>query len=506
MRHGADWPLGTASSAGTLTSTQETVADFTYDSAGGRVKQVTSTATTHYLGELYEVEATATGSTPAKQIFLGPLRVATRRTGTNTGTFFSHPDHLGSTALLTNAKGEVAQRIEYLPFGSVWKNTGAIDLPQKFTGKPLDSTTGLYYFGARYYDPELGRWTTPDPTIPNPFNPQSLNRYTYVDNNPLKYTDPTGLKKSKWKQWLGKIVGAIAAAVTFAVTGNAAAAYAVYNLVDSVTTAAVNGGDIGRALAGAVASAALNFALPGAGSTNFLINAGVNAARSAGIAAVTAAITGGDPARAALGGLVSGASSVIPYVGTIVGGGAAAEVQGGKFATGAIGGAFDVGAQLALSAMASGSLQEALDAGGEGGTGNRGNIVAAINKIAKTTFGQSTEGMPVVKALRVAYHQGRIGFANLNPNGPQGGLVTLGGYSRYSGTIQLDPSYVSNSRLPGVLAHEGTHMVLNQRGAPYNFANERAAFNAGYAVGSELGDGSSYTTDDFIRQNYGDRF
>jgi len=99
------------------------------------------------------------------------MRVATRRTGTNAGTFFSHPDHLGSTALLTNAKGEVAQRVEYLPFGQVWKNAGTIDLPQKFTGKPLDAGTGLYYYGARYYDPELGRWTTPDPTIPNLFNP-----------------------------------------------------------------------------------------------------------------------------------------------------------------------------------------------------------------------------------------------------------------------------------------------------------------------------------------------
>ena len=163
-------------------------------------------------------------------------------------------------------------------------------------------------------------------------------------------------------------MGAIAAAVTFAVTGgNLAAAYAVYNLVDSVTTAAVNGGDIGRAIAGAVVSTALSFAIPGAGSTNFLINAGVNAARSAGIAAVTAAITGGDPARAALGGLVSGASGVIPYVGPIVGAGAAAEVQGGKFATGAIGAGIGMGTFAGTSFLLAklGNLQAVVDAGGE---------------------------------------------------------------------------------------------------------------------------------------------
>jgi len=93
------------------------------------------------------------------------------------------------------------------------------------------------------------------------------------------------------------------------------------------------------------------------------VNAGVNAARSAGIAAVTAAITGGDPARAALGGLVSGASGVIPYVGPIVGAGAAAEVQGGKFATGAIGAGIGMGTFAGTSFLLSklGDLQGAVD-------------------------------------------------------------------------------------------------------------------------------------------------
>ena len=80
--------------------------------------------------------------------------------------------------------------IKYFPFGEGWESQG--NLPeQQFTGQRLDST-GLYYYGARYYDPHIGRFISPDTIVPQPFNPQSLNRYSYCLNNPLKYIDPTG--------------------------------------------------------------------------------------------------------------------------------------------------------------------------------------------------------------------------------------------------------------------------------------------------------------------------
>jgi len=62
---------------------------------------------------------------------------------------------------------------------------------KKFTGQRLDGT-GLYYYGARYYDPSIGRFISPDVYVQNFTNPQTLNRYTYALNNPLRYTDPTG--------------------------------------------------------------------------------------------------------------------------------------------------------------------------------------------------------------------------------------------------------------------------------------------------------------------------
>ncbi|MEW6715768.1 MAG: RHS repeat-associated core domain-containing protein, partial [Nitrospirota bacterium] len=62
----------------------------------------------------------------------------------------------------------------------------------KFTGQEEDAETGLYYYGARYYDPVLGRFVSADSIVQDPFEPQTLNRYSYVINNPLKYVDPNG--------------------------------------------------------------------------------------------------------------------------------------------------------------------------------------------------------------------------------------------------------------------------------------------------------------------------
>ena len=74
----------------------------------------------------------------------------------------------------------------------------------KFTGKELDSETGLglYYFGARYYDPGIGRFVTPDPGQPDLNDPQTLNPYAYCLNNPLRYVDPTGMFVEELKNWV----------------------------------------------------------------------------------------------------------------------------------------------------------------------------------------------------------------------------------------------------------------------------------------------------------------
>ena len=88
------------------------------------------------------------------------------------------------------------QRLTYYPYGATRTNessaTPTVDVPYKYTDQELDSSTELYYYGARYYDPALGRFLSPDTIVPDPQQPQDLNRYTYARNNPFGYTDPTG--------------------------------------------------------------------------------------------------------------------------------------------------------------------------------------------------------------------------------------------------------------------------------------------------------------------------
>jgi RHS repeat-associated protein len=98
-------------------------------------------------------------------------------------------DHLGSTTLLINESGLEVERTEYYPYGQV--QSGGLE-KYGFTGQENDIDTGLMYYGARYYSPEYRVFVQPDTLLPDPYNPQYLNRYAYALNNPVKYTDPSG--------------------------------------------------------------------------------------------------------------------------------------------------------------------------------------------------------------------------------------------------------------------------------------------------------------------------
>ncbi len=128
---------------------------------------------------------------------LGERLVALRQNGV---LRYVHTDHLGSVSLLTDADGKAVpgsvQR--FYPFGKTRAGQPVL-LPteRNFTGQLLDANTGLLYYGSsqgygRYYDPALARFVQPDILIPNPGDPQQLNRYAYANNNPLKYRDPSG--------------------------------------------------------------------------------------------------------------------------------------------------------------------------------------------------------------------------------------------------------------------------------------------------------------------------
>jgi RHS repeat-associated protein len=160
---------------------------YTYDHSGQRVKQTTTGGTTIYVSNTFEVQAGASSHT-TKHIFAGDQRVASITDGTAS---YYLSDHLGSSNLMVNAAGAVIQHVEYAPFGQTVLQTGQDITDYKFTGKELDGS-GLYYYGARYYDPALCRFVTADSIVPSTNDSQQLNRYTYTLNNPVKATDPTG--------------------------------------------------------------------------------------------------------------------------------------------------------------------------------------------------------------------------------------------------------------------------------------------------------------------------
>jgi len=101
-------------------------------------------------------------------------------------------DHLGSTALTASETGGRLSEIRYKSWGENRYSFGATPTQRRFTGQRKDSGSGLLYYGARWYDPTVGRFLQADTIVPQPGNPQSLNRYSYVLNNALRYTDPSG--------------------------------------------------------------------------------------------------------------------------------------------------------------------------------------------------------------------------------------------------------------------------------------------------------------------------
>jgi len=113
--------------------------------------------------------------------------------------FIRHTDWLGSSRLATTWAHAVYSKEAYAPFGETYNEAGTAD--RSFTGQDQDTVTGsgatgIYDFLFRKYDPAAGRWLSPDPSgwkAVNLRHPQSLNRYAYVENNPMSLTDPQGL-------------------------------------------------------------------------------------------------------------------------------------------------------------------------------------------------------------------------------------------------------------------------------------------------------------------------
>ncbi len=166
---------------------------FVYDGDGSRVLTIVDGVTTAYPGDHYEYEVS---SEITRQYYNGGGRVAMRVSGdpepSHNGVFYTLGDHMGSTSLTVDESGAVVAELRYKAWGETRYADGETPTTWRYTGQRQEEGLGLYYYRARWYDPYLNRWIQPDTIVPSLSNPQSLNRYTYVNNNPLRYTDPSG--------------------------------------------------------------------------------------------------------------------------------------------------------------------------------------------------------------------------------------------------------------------------------------------------------------------------
>jgi len=227
----------------TLSGTVTTVA---YDGDGTRIWQSDGVTTTVYLDDLVEVSIGPGGRFTRTYYYAGGQRIGMRTfDGEYAQLYYLHGDHLGSTSLATYGQSQPSRWVIYLPLvgrdmtpgggilsGGGWPPpltpsgpayaappnapTPGMVVPGSetryapygevrtegeavaglteftFTGQQVDNATGLMYYNARWYDPSLGRFIQADTIVPNPGDPQDLNRYSYVRNNPLRYIDPSG--------------------------------------------------------------------------------------------------------------------------------------------------------------------------------------------------------------------------------------------------------------------------------------------------------------------------
>ncbi len=154
-----------------------------------RILSIESGTTTISLNLRASVVYEKQGCTQNLYVLANGLLIA-KLSGNN--KFYHHQDHLDYTRVVTKGS-QTDFSTNYKPFGPQYGTSGT-DPVYKYTGKPHSIGTQLYYYGARWYNSTTGRFLTRDPSPGRLSNPQSLNIYVYVLNNPLRYTDPAGLK------------------------------------------------------------------------------------------------------------------------------------------------------------------------------------------------------------------------------------------------------------------------------------------------------------------------
>lgn len=167
-------------------------ASYVYNGDGVRVSQTENSTTTNYLQDLAAGMAIVLRETEGSNAidYVYGLDLISQNDGTDISYLLA--DGLGSTRVITDAAGALTGHYAYDVFGQVRTQTGTAETDFTFAGEQMDTTSGLQYLRARYYDPEDGRFISVDPVPAKPTNLQGINNYIYAVNNPIIFVDPRG--------------------------------------------------------------------------------------------------------------------------------------------------------------------------------------------------------------------------------------------------------------------------------------------------------------------------
>ncbi len=171
-------------------------AEYAYDYRGERIRKTTPGESVNYLVDnnnrtgysQVARETNASGAELAAYSFGDDLISQTRAGAVS----FFHYDGLGSTRALTSIAGDVTDAVTYLAFGQILARTGTTEFSHLFTGEAYDFNIGYYYLRARLYDPVNGMFASLDPFYGVYYMSSSLHKYSYVNNNPILFTDLSG--------------------------------------------------------------------------------------------------------------------------------------------------------------------------------------------------------------------------------------------------------------------------------------------------------------------------
>jgi RHS repeat-associated protein len=473
-----------------INKTATTYTQFSYGASRARYRQVSVTAagqnmpagteTTIYIGSLFEKVTKPSAVTEYKHTILAggeAIAIKTLRSNSINDVRYLHKDHLGSVDAVTSDTATLVSRFSFDAFGKrraagTWSgsptagewSTAAGVTHRGFTYHEQLDNVDLVHMNGRVYDPNIGRFLSADPIVQAPLMSQSINRYTYVMNNPLSLVDPSGFSwLSKLFRSIGRfiqqywrpILAIVLAVVTYGAVVGHFAGIAGSNAASAAMAAGANGAGTLTAFNTAYAAAATSISTMAAAgaAAGFVSGAVMGGIRGAVTGAISGALFG------AVGGYYKGALTTGRVLASGAVGGVTSEISGGDFWDG-----FKLGAALSMVQWAGDRMRQSMIKQSKG-LNAMGQSDGVNGDRFKLGGARTKDGWSMDRYLREA---GDTPFG-----GAQGGP----GYLKFFGYYQPG-SWQDNL----VESFAGPHDWLSQLG--YNGAGNGAAWTGTFVGGA----------------------